>query len=213
MHILQSLLRHGAENTHRANGFHENLRRSGTGKGEGSMRRGRNNAITMGRGPARVNRPIGGPPVGQNIGGHPRPAGDSVRSGAGRAHRMNPSTTPPPAPPVRAGGPVAEPVQVARAGPGYPVRAGGPGHPPAVAAARAPAGWSTTPADQRPAARAGPGHRTPPPRSGTPILFLFRSDPRGAGRAPRVDVVGPPRTTPPEVSHPSDVRQLARRFY
>ena len=42
--------RHGAENTHRASGFHENLRRSGTGKGEGSMRRGRNNAITMGHG-------------------------------------------------------------------------------------------------------------------------------------------------------------------
>ena len=41
------------------------------------MRRGRSNGITMDRGPARVNRSIGGPPVGHNIGGHPRPAGDS----------------------------------------------------------------------------------------------------------------------------------------
>ena len=40
------------------------------------MRRGSNNGITMTRGPIRVNRPIGGPPVGHNIGGRSRPAGD-----------------------------------------------------------------------------------------------------------------------------------------
>ena len=59
--------RRGAENARRASGFHENLRRSRTVKDGGVDVRRRNNGITMGRATTRVNRPIGGPPVGQNI--------------------------------------------------------------------------------------------------------------------------------------------------
>ena len=62
------------------------------------MRRGSNNGITMTRGPIRVNRPIGGPPVGHNIGGRPVPRGIPVRPGAGRTHRMSASTPPAPGP-------------------------------------------------------------------------------------------------------------------
>ena len=59
--------RRGAENARRASGFHENLRRSRTVKDGGVDVRRRNNGITMGRATTRVNRSIGGPPVGQNI--------------------------------------------------------------------------------------------------------------------------------------------------
>ena len=85
--------RRGAENARRASGFHENLRRSRTVKDGGVDVRRRNNGITMGRATTRVNRPIGGPPVGQNIAPPPSPRRVTARPGTGWSYRMSASTS------------------------------------------------------------------------------------------------------------------------
>ena len=146
------------------------------------MRRGRSNGITMGRGPARVNRSIGGPPVGHNIGGHPRPAGDSGplrrRVGPSDEHIDDatrgspvricqyPGRHPPPVHRPRLPDPRRAVSTVLPPSPR-------PGRDPAVAAAQgAPAASSPRPG-RGPGAgpRPDPERRSSSPRSGAPILL------------------------------------------
>ena len=201
--------RRGAENARRASGFHENLRRSRTVKDGGVDVRRRNNGITMGRATTRVNRSIGGPPVGQNIApapvaaaGYGPPRHWMVLSderidvaAAGRAGGSGARRRPTTRITARAGPPIALPplIVAARAGPDAAPLRFRPGGRPRRHHRRA------APPPAPPRTTSGPGS------AGAPRPF--RSDPRhwpdAADRRRRSTENSPSRTTAPLMSDDS----------
>ena len=176
------------------------------------MRRGRNNGITMARGTPCVNRLIGGPPVGHNTGGRPRLTGDSgpLRRWVGPSDEHIDDAA------------RRSPVRVCRYPGRHPLPARRPRIPgphgrsrPPSRRRRGPGGIRPSPPPKAPSAASspwpgrGPGSgplRPDPERRSS-------SDPRGAGRAQRVNIVEAPRATSSGASRPSDIRRIARRFY